>query len=166
MERRFAGIILLLVGAVLAFGALGVFTVSVAYLWPLFMFVPGILFHVGFFSNPKPSRSGLLVPGGILVVFGLLFLYCNFFGWDSLESLWPFFLIGPAVGLFESYLFGGRQFGLLIPATILTVLAVVFLGFNILSGLLGGGLGVILVLAGLWVMFGKGGKDKRDSFFK
>ncbi|PWK09586.1 LiaI-LiaF-like domain-containing protein [Tumebacillus permanentifrigoris] len=167
MERKFAGILLLLVGAVLAFGTLGVVTVSVAYLWPLFMLVPGIMFHVTFFSNPKQSRSGLLVPGGVLIVYGLLFLFCNIFGWDSLENLWPVFLIGPSVGLFESYLFGSRQPGLLIPASILMVLALLFLGFNVLSGLLGGGLGVVLVLAGLWVLFGRGvGKSKSESFFK
>lgn len=163
MERRFAGIVLLVIGAILAFSALGLVTISIFYLWPLFMIVPGLLFHVRFFMNPKQEHAGLLVPGGVLTVIGSLFLFCNFFGWGMMGALWPFFLLGPAVGLFELYWFGGRTPGLLVPVTILTVLALLFLGVNVLSGTFGGVLGIVLVLVGIYALFGK--SKNRDKFF-
>ncbi|KEO81580.1 LiaI-LiaF-like domain-containing protein [Tumebacillus flagellatus] len=163
MERRFAGVMLLVVGAVLALGALGLITISMYYLWPLFMIVPGILFHVRFFMFGGRD-PGVLVPGGVLTVIGCLFLFCNLFGWGMLHGLWPIFVLAPAVGLFELYLFGGRNPGLLVPVTVLTLVAVVFLGFNALNGMFGGILGLVLVGVGAWVLFGRGGK-KKDSFF-
>ncbi|MBL0389180.1 hypothetical protein JJB07_21540 [Tumebacillus sp. ITR2] len=167
MERRFAGVLLLVVGALLALGTLGFITISMYFLWPLFLLVPGILFHVRFFMSPQEHNAGILVPGGVLTVLGCLFLFCNIFGWGSLHGLWPVFMLAPAVGLFEQYMFGGRNAGLLVPVSILTVIAVIFLGLNAMNGMFGGVLGILLVLAGVWVLFGRSGTRKgKDSFFK
>ena len=37
-----------------------------------------------------------------------------------MELLWPIFILAPAIGLFQFYLFGSRNKGLLIPVGILT----------------------------------------------
>ncbi|HEU4962814.1 MAG TPA: hypothetical protein VFV52_03005 [Bacilli bacterium] len=108
------------------------------------------------------NSSSNRIIGGALIVIGLL-LAMNTLGVTDfgIGDLWPFFLNGPAVGLFELYLFGYRQPGLLIPVVVLTVIALVFLGINLLSGLLGGGIGVGLVLLGVYLVFGR--SKKRDD---
>ena len=92
--------------------------------WPLlFLILPGLLFHMGFFAG-RNKNPGLLVPGGILLVLGVAFqINMLFGGWDI---LWPVYIFSVAFGLFELYIFGGRDKALLIPVGILTCLSAVF----------------------------------------
>ncbi|MEF2245559.1 MULTISPECIES: hypothetical protein [unclassified Paenibacillus] len=99
-----AGIILLIVGVIILLGKAGVFGFLGAIFWPLLVLIPGILIHVLYFGRLVPAY--MLVPGGVLVVYSLLFILCNIFGWDSLKFLWPLFIFGVAAGLYEYYLFG------------------------------------------------------------
>jgi hypothetical protein len=82
------------------------------------MLVPGIYMHFAFFTGID-RNAGILVPGGILTTYGALFYANVFFGWHIMADLWPMFLIGIAVGLFELYLFGNHDKGLLVPVAIL-----------------------------------------------
>jgi Domain of unknown function (DUF5668) len=163
MERRTVGIILIVVGLLFALGTTDVIHFSWGTLWPIFLLIPSLVFHSVFFMSRTRSNAGLLVPGGILLVLSLLFFWCNFFGWDWMGSLWPMFMLAPALGLFELYLFGGGNPGLLIPVVILTVTALAFLGFNVLTGIFGSAIGVILVLVGVYIVFFS--KKKKDRFF-
>lgn len=92
--------------------------------WPtLFVILPGVLFHTSFISGNK-RKPGLLVPGGILLVMGLAFqINMLFGGW---QIMWPVYIFSVAFGLFELYMFGSRERGLLIPIGILTGLSVLF----------------------------------------
>ncbi|HPG47771.1 MAG TPA: hypothetical protein PLI81_01715, partial [Petrotogaceae bacterium] len=76
-----------------------------ALIWPLFILIPGIAFELSFFQRPTPIRAGLLVPGGILCTIGLLFLFLGFTDYSYMAFLWPVFILAPAVGLFQLYLF-------------------------------------------------------------
>ena len=164
VERRVVGLILIVVGLLFALGTTDIIQWSWEMLWPLFLLLPSLGFHASFFlTGARKSAAGLLVPGGILLVLSLLFFWCNIFGWDWLGSLWPVFMLAPAFGLFELYLFGGRNPALLIPVLILTIVALAFLGINVLTGLFGSALGVILVLVGAYFLFF--GKKKKDNFF-
>lgn len=95
----------------------------------IFIILPGIMFHSGFFSGNR-RNPGLLVPGGILLVTGAaLQIGALFGGWNI---IWPAFIFAPAFGLFELYYFGNREKGLLIPVGILTGLsALFFLSFSL-----------------------------------
>lgn len=98
--------------------------------WPLVLLLTGLGMHLSFFSG-RNADAGILVPGGILTTYGLLFLLNTLFGWWVMTALWPVFILGVAIGLFELYLFGNREKGLLIPVSILGGIAIIFLSFTI-----------------------------------
>ncbi len=129
--------------------------------WPVFLLVPAIGFHIGFLAGGKKA-AGLLVPGGIFLVLSGLFFYHNFFGWESADITWPFYLFAPAFGLFELFLFGGREPALLIPVTVLTGIGIMFyldiaVSFNGIAA-------VILILIGLNILLGRRrGHSSRSS---
>lgn len=144
------GILLVGIGILFLLANFGVIEVSWNHLWPLFLLVPGILFEFGFFIYRKDA--GLLVPGGILTTYGLLFLANVFYGWQLMEYWWPVFPLGVAIGLFQLYLFGGREKGLLIPVGILTAISLFFLANHLITLHFGLIAGIILILIGLWMI--------------
>lgn len=101
-------------------------------LWPLMILGVGIAFELGFFLSREAS-AGLLVPGGTLTVIGAVFLVCIVFGWGIMAQLWPLFVLAPAIGMLQLYLFGGRQAVVLIPASIIGAVGLVFLAINLTS---------------------------------
>jgi len=147
------GLLLLFIGAMLILSNFGVIEIVWDNLWPLFLLIPGIVFELSYFIYRKDA--GLLVPGGILITYGLLFLVNVIYGWHLMENLWPIFPLGVAIGLFQLYLFGEREKGLLIPVGILGAISLfflinnlVFIDFRLLAG-------ILLVLIGIWIIFKK-----------
>ncbi|MGI6668290.1 MAG: hypothetical protein ACOX4M_02270 [Acetivibrionales bacterium] len=123
------GVILIVLGAAVLLDNVGLIDLfgdilSIGRLWPsLFFILPGLLFHAGYFSG-SGRNPGLLVPGGILLVLGITFqINMLFGGWDI---TWPMYIFSVAFGLFELYIFGSREKGLLIPIGILTGLSFIF----------------------------------------
>ena len=147
------GLLLLFIGAMLILSNFGVIEIVWDNLWPLFLLIPGIVFELSYFIYRKDA--GLLVPGGILITYGLLFLVNVNYGWHLMDNLWPIFPLGVAIGLFQLYLFGEREKGLLIPIGILGAISLfflinnlVFIDFRLLAG-------ILLVLIGIWIIFKK-----------
>jgi hypothetical protein len=147
------GLLLLFIGAMLILSNFGVIEIVWDNLWPLFLLIPGIVFELSYFIYRKDA--GLLVPGGILITYGLLFLVNVSYGWHLMDNLWPIFPLGVAIGLFQLYLFGEREKGLLIPIGILGAISLfflinnlVFIDFRLLAG-------ILLVLIGIWIIFKK-----------
>ena len=147
------GLFLLFIGVLLILANFGVIEIVWDNLWPLFLLIPGIVFELSYFIYRKDA--GLLVPGGILITYGLLFLVNVIYGWHLMENLWPIFLLGVAIGLLQAYLFGGREKYLLIPVGILGAISLfflinnlVFIDFRLLAG-------ILLVLIGIWIIFKK-----------
>ena len=158
-SNRALGGILICAGLV---GILGYFfdfhIFSMARLWPLFLLVPGLAFEYGYFSTR--NNPGLLVPGGILITLGAVFLAQTYTNWIFAGYMWPFYVLAPAIGLFQLYLFGEHNRGLLIPVGVLTTVAV--------CGFLGGVFHFInssmiwpiaLIVAGIIVLTGKDNKQ-------
>jgi hypothetical protein len=128
-------------------------------LWPtLFILPAGVLFHWGYFLGNR-RMYGLLVPGGILVTVAVVCQIAVLF--HAWHIMWPGFILAPAVGLFELYLFGVRHKALLIPVAILSCLSLsFFLMFSlghILNFTVGGQpvAALLLIAAGAWLLFGK-----------
>ena len=101
--------------------------------WPFFILIPGLIFELAFFKSPKKSDPGLLVPGGILTVIGLLYFFETLTGWKYSAHTWPVYMLAVAVGLLQLYIFGKREKGLLIPVYILTGIFIIFMVGNMTS---------------------------------
>jgi len=147
------GLLLLLIGVLLILSNFGVIEIVWDNLWPLFLLIPGMLFELSYFISRKDA--GLLVPGGILTTYGLLFLVYVNYGWHLMDILWPIFPLGVAIGLFQLYLFGGREKGLLIPVGILGVISLFFLVDSLLFIDFKLFAGILLILIGIWIIFKK-----------
>ena len=147
------GLSLLFIGVLMILANFGVIEIVWENLWPLFLLIPGIVFELSYFIYRKDA--GLLVPGGILITYGLLFSVNVTYGWHLMEDLWPIFPLGVAIGLLQLYIFGVREKGLLIPIGILGAISLFFLVNNLFFidfGLLAG---IMLVVIGIWIIFKK-----------
>ena len=120
-----AGIILIAFGAIILGDNLGFYFLSWDMFWPWFLIIGGVLFLVGWMTDRE--KYGLLMPASILLVYGFMFLYSAYDGWWHMDRLWPYFLIGPGLGFLLMYFLGKKESGLLIPASILLGLGVIFL---------------------------------------
>ena len=105
--------------------------ISFSYSWPSFVLLPGVLFFLAFFEERK--SIGLLMPASILTCYGLLFFYCEMFGWEHLDLLWPVFIIAPGIGFFLMYYLGKKEKGLLIPGSILIFIGLINIGLQDMS---------------------------------
>ncbi|HHU50955.1 MAG TPA: hypothetical protein GXZ36_03965 [Firmicutes bacterium] len=129
-EVSVLGWILVILGGLLLIGNLGLIRIDPVNLWPLFPLGLGLLFELRFFTGGREDPN-LLVPGGILVTISITFLIFVTLGWHWMGKLWPLFVLAPAVGLAQKYLFGERERGLLIPVGILSIVGLTFLANNL-----------------------------------
>ena len=155
------GALLIALGTLFLLSNLGYISFSWNYIWPLALLVPGIYMHFAFFTGID-KNPGILVPGGILTTYGALFYANVFFGWHIMSDLWPIFLVGIAIGLFELYLFGSRDKGLLAPVIILGGIGLLtllrnFISFNLKDYLVP----LILIVIGIAIIFRK--DDRRGE---
>ncbi|MDO7906355.1 hypothetical protein Q5741_07980 [Paenibacillus sp. JX-17] len=161
-KRMIAGTLMLLLGVCLflnqgeSFGTGKLF----GYFWPVIFVIPlGLFFHWMYFSMTDRRGTGLLIPGGILLVAGLVCQYSMLF--DAWHYMWPGFILAAAVGLFEFYWFGTRNRWLLIPINILTVASLLFFAVFTLGSLFSQSfagqpwIAFILVAAGAGLLFMK-----------
>ncbi len=152
------GAALIIIGAFLILSNLGIvpkFGRLIGIFWPMIIIFGALMFHVGYYTNRK--NVGLLVPGGILLTVGVVCQSAML--WDIWGFMWPGFILAPAVGLFELYLFGKQSKGLLIPVGILTGLSLIFFSmtFNTLGTMARYIIPAMLIFIGVVVLT----KDKR-----
>ncbi|CAN7442035.1 hypothetical protein LJR153_002932 [Paenibacillus sp. LjRoot153] len=148
------GILFIGLAVLLLLGKLGVFQLLLSFFWPLVLLVPGMLFHFLYFNRRLPA--GVLVPGGILTVYALMFFFCNLFGWGSMAYIWPGFILGPAIGLYELHLFDrGSDRGVWIAAVVLGIISAALFALTLLVKLGIYVIALILVVAGLSMIFRK-----------
>ncbi|PAK55333.1 hypothetical protein [Paenibacillus sp. 7541] len=156
------GLFIIVAGVVILLGKLGFFGFVGRTLWPLVLLLPGILIHLLFFA--RRVSAAFLIPGGILTVYGLLFLICSLGGWGLMSALWPVLILGVAAGLYEYYLFETPR-----PARVLPLaLGIALIGVLIwiFTWLQAGALYVIalvLIAIGVWLIFGRN-RSKRDKW--
>ncbi|MCY9516854.1 hypothetical protein [Paenibacillus apiarius] len=127
------------------------------YFWPILFVIPlGILFHVMHFIFLHRRAPGLLIPGGILLVSGVVCQISMLF--DAWEYMWPGFPLAVAFGLFEFYLLGIRNKWLLIPVYILGSMSLLFFaifsfGVFTSAGAGSGTLALLLIVAGIALLY-------------
>lgn len=104
---------------------------SQLHLWPLLIFILGLVFEVIYFSAHR--LPGLLIPGGILITLSSLFMFEANTNWFFAEYTWSIYILAPAFGLFQFYLFGEQTKWLLSLIAIL-LLATSISFFNLIFG--------------------------------
>jgi hypothetical protein len=145
------GLILIVLAVVLILGKLGVIGFLGNLFWPIFVLLPGLLFHILFFGRILPV--GVLVPGGMLVTYSLMFFFCNVFGWGSMVFLWPGFIFGVAVGLYELHIFNRYSpRGTFKAAFLLAVISLVFFAITFLFTVSSYVIAIVLIGIGLWMI--------------
>lgn len=149
------GVFIAVAGLVIVLGKLGVFGFLGRTLWPLVILLPGVILHMLFFT--RRASASVLIPAGILTVYGLLFGLCNLWGWGLMAHLWPVLLLGIAVGVYEYSLYApGRTGGLSAIAVILGILSLVLCIFSLLGTGVIYLIGIALIAFGLWLVAGRG----------
>lgn len=150
------GWIIVAIGVIGLLANMGIVNIGWENFWTLLIIGIGVAFEASYFTGGR-ANPGILVPAGIFMVTGAVLLVGAFIGWDWMEFLWPLFVLAPAVGLFQLYIFGGREKALMIPITILSTVGIVFLLINLqefkTASLAGSGL---LILAGAALITGSG----------
>lgn len=150
-RQHMIGIGIVIAGVVILLGKWGVFSFIGSVFWPLFILVPGLVLQFLFFSRLAPSA--ILIPAGILTTYGLLFLICNGFGWHLMLYLWPIFILGVAVGLYEYYAFGERDRSVWTAALVLGIVSLALLSLMLLWTIGIYFVALILIVVGLWLVF-------------
>lgn len=157
------GLILIAVGIFSLLSSLGIIIISWSQVWPLVIILVGLLFELNYFVNGR-KEPGLLMPAGIMLTYGILFYYCSVNGFSWIGKLWPFFLLGPAIGLLQIFIFGTRDKGLLVPVGVLGGLSLVFLLSNFTKLDIGSLLfPVILIIVGFVILINAVGKSKKSN---
>lgn len=135
-----------------------------AYFWPSLFVIPlGLLFHWMYFFALERRGSGLVIPGGILLVAGAFCQISMLF--DIWAYTWPGFPLAVAFGLFEFYWFGGRNRWILVPVFILASMSLIFFAIFSLGALFSFSFvgqttaAIALVIAGLAIMLRKKSAD-------
>lgn len=161
MNKRMLGLIFVGLGILVLLNQTFLIAIGWRMLWPLFLVIPGLTFEYFYFSTRQ--NPGLLVPGGVLLTLGSIFLLSGLFGYGILAKLWPLFIMAPAVGLFQLYWFDDKDkalfwvsFGLFAAAGIMLVFTLMpyFVKF-IIPGL--------LILGGINLVLGRSIKGHRRS---
>ncbi len=93
-------------------------------IWPFALIIPGIIFFTSYLRNQK--NYGVLMPGTILTVIGVYFLFLIEYGWYHMENFWPIFVLAPGLGFFAMFIATGLKKSYWIPGSILTAIAFIF----------------------------------------
>lgn len=140
--NRVAGLVLVVVGLLLLAARLFNVDFNWSRLWPVVAFLlPSLGFHLAWIST---RNWGLLIPGGIMLTYGILFLCSATLGYGMLGQLWPLFIAGPGLGMLEAAVLGGQRQMFWSALPLLTV-AGVALAFTMGGGTLWIGLGLVLL---------------------
>ncbi|ANS75137.1 hypothetical protein AWM70_11425 [Paenibacillus yonginensis] len=154
------GVLILAAGLIILLGKWGVFSFIGTVFWPLLLLALGILLHILYAGRRLPAAA--LVPGGALIVYGVVFLIATLFGYGTLHYLWPGFIFGIALGLF---LFDAastpRPSGIFPLAIALLAVSVLLFGITLFSFSLIYLLAFILIVGGVWLIAFRGRSRSR-----
>lgn len=152
------GLFFIILGSLfLVNGFFGYFFFTPKNAWPFLLLLLGLGFEMNYFLTAKNTWS--LIPGGILVTAGILFLLQVFLiQWRYAGYTWPLYILIPIAGLLQFYYFSEKNRKLLIPIFILTAIAAVAMLFSLLAftfhtRLTSMIIALILIIAGACILF-------------
>ncbi|WP_409345059.1 hypothetical protein [Paenibacillus sp. MBLB4367] len=128
-------------------GLLGVFDLDVIFgdypltdkieaFWRMAMLGFAIYLYGRYLLKRNTGGAWTLFPAGVLLVYAFLIRWLDVNGWEQIERLWPLFLLGPALGLIQWYVFGGWSRFVLVPAVLVTGTGLFATGMNAGSAVL------------------------------
>ena len=128
-------------------------------IWPGILSLFAIISWINFARNPK--EYDLLMPASIFTVYSALFWYTNGSHYYDLSELWPFFILGPSLGLWLMHFSPYKKKDHFVPAAITSIIGVFFL-VNEFGLLYGEGLtGLVCILIGLLLIARNRQKQQR-----
>lgn len=164
-DKKAVGIFILAAGLIILLGQWGVFAFLGRVFWPLLILLPGVALHLAFASRMLPAWA--LIPGGTLTVYGLVFSLCNTWGFGLIEVLWPAFLLGPGVGLYEYALLGPvRPKGIYYASLGLIALSAILFIFSLLGPFFLYAFSILLILTGAWLVFWPDSRSNKRSAWR
>ena len=120
------GLALILVGIVSLLNiTLDIDLISFALLWPIVLFLIGFNLELKFFRDR--SNGGNLIPGGILMVLGLIFFFQHITQREFSNYLSPFYLLALAVGFLQYYFLYKKDRGVLLIGSFFLIIFIVSL---------------------------------------
>ena len=144
--RAIIGAVMVLLGILIIF--VKSFTLN---LWLLFLWIPAVFMEYRAFTG---RDKNLFVPGGVLLTVAVILSLNVIFSGFITGGGWALFIAAPAVGLFQSY-FGGaeRDRGVLISASVLSAISLLFLFISLAPTVLGVFIGIALLAVGGLVVY-------------
>ncbi len=124
IRRIVIGGLLILLGLAFFLRNMGIVSFEFRGLWPWLLILPGLIFW-GVFIFDR-SHFKLILPGTILLTYGLLFLSANTLHLGRMENLWPVFILGPGLGFLLMYFLGEREAAHLRTGVFLSLLSLAF----------------------------------------
>jgi uncharacterized membrane protein (Fun14 family) len=163
-KKMIAGMILIFAGVILLLNMAGIVTFTWEDLWTIWLLVAGIVLHVIFFtSGAQKKKAWVLVPGGILLVLSIVFLFNEVTDWKFAGATWPFYLLALALGLFEFWFFGKRDFEMLIPITLLTGMGIILLFEKLADYPIKQFWPIVLIFIGIYIIFWNTGPNDKEE---
>lgn len=147
------GVLLLVIGIIMLLNNTNVFVFNVELLWPLFMIIPGVMFHSSFFNGRNGHNPGILMPGAILCIYGSYFLFSILTGWHFSDVLWPVFPLGVGIGFYEMYYFGGQHKQHFTTSILLIGLSLVAFAINLFNINFNYLFPLVLIITGLVIVY-------------
>lgn len=137
---------LVLIGLLVLLSATQVINIADNIIFYIAIGVIGILLHVVCFIGDS-KEYGLLVPGGILFVYSILFIVCEYSPSINIGDLWPVLILAVGFGLLEQKFFSKGDRGSWISIILMFAIGMLFLvqenlGFGI-------ALGTIFIIVGI-----------------
>ncbi len=96
----------------------------VLFNWSLYVILTGIAFLLAFWLNKENLL--FILPATVLIVYGLLFFYCQISGWQHIALLWPVLLVAPGLGFLLMYVRQTNRQLYLYPGAILSAFGLLF----------------------------------------
>ncbi len=124
IRRTVMGGLLILLGLAFLLRNMGVIYFEFQGVWPWLLIIPGIIFWGVFVMNRSHYR--LILPGTILLTYGILFLMVHTLRIGLMQFLWPIFILGPGLGFLLMYFLGEREKNHFRTGSLLTLLAIAF----------------------------------------
>jgi len=124
-KNKSLGLAAIFLGIIFLLENLQIFQFNFQNIWPAIVALVGLGFAFGYFADRK--NNSMIMPAVVLIVYGLLFSYCQITTWDNMLKLWPVLLIGPGIGFLLLYFLAGKENSALWSAGILIILSLLFM---------------------------------------